>query len=164
MFTRRLHGWLKFLVLGEQCSVKLARSFCVGIFIAFSPFIGFHTIMKIVFSWLFRLNMATVFAISCLINNPWTMIPVYSVGYFFGEFLLHTLCGFDTIGSNPTWMTAFNETLTFYIGLPKISLWSFLLGGNLLGIILALALYPAVYNLFTKLSFEAAPDEADSAQ
>lgn len=151
MFTRRLHGIFKFLILNEQSSIKLARSFCVGIYIAFSPFIFFHTIMKVAASWIFRLNMATVFASSCLINNPWTMIPVYTGGYFFGEFVLGTLCKLDTMSYNPNWMTGVNEILATYIGLPKIAFWSFLVGGNLLGIICALVFYPTMCNLFSKM-------------
>src|SRR5581483_10373754 len=73
---------LKNLADQEHCSTKLALSFCVGVYIAFSPFIGLHTVMTFIFVWLFGLNLAATFTASWLINNPWTMIPIYSTDYF----------------------------------------------------------------------------------
>jgi len=163
MVMQRIYGVLKSLFIKERSSKKLATSFCVGAYIAFSPFMGLHTVMTFAFAWLFNLNLAATFTGSCLINNPWTMIPVYSGGYFFGDWLLHAVFGFDTIGSNPTWMACINEPLAAYVGLPQVSLWSFLLGGNLLGIVIGIGLYPVMNYLFTKISCEVSPHETYSA-
>lgn len=65
---------------------KLALSFAVGVFISISPFLGFHTILAIVLSYLFKLNkVATI--IGTLFNNPWTMLPVYYIDYKIGAFI-----------------------------------------------------------------------------
>jgi len=139
------------LVLKERSPEVLARSVCVGVFISFSPFPGFHTLMVLGFTWLFSLNGAAVFA-GAFLNNPWTMVPFYSADYFFGEFLLRGLCGFETLAFNPSWMTWVNEPLARYVGIEGVSFWSFMVGGNLLGVLAAGMLYPVLKRIFARLS------------
>ncbi len=62
---------------------KLATSFAVGVFIAFSPTIGLHTISCLVFAWMFRLSKLVVFT-AAFLNNPWTMVPLYGFCLWFG--------------------------------------------------------------------------------
>ncbi|MFC1845593.1 DUF2062 domain-containing protein [Candidatus Dependentiae bacterium] len=149
----RIVSIFKKLVLKERSSKKLSLSFCVGLYISFSPFIFCHTIMVVAFAWLFSLNGAAVFA-GAFVNNPWTMVPCYSVGYFFGEFVLRTICRLDTLALNPSWMALVNEPITRVTGMQGISFWSFLLGGNLLGVMLGVMLYPALKRLFGRLSVQ----------
>lgn len=139
------------LVLKERSPHKLALSFCVGVYISFSPFIFFHTVMVLVFSWLFSLNIPAVFA-GAFVNNPWTMVPCYAAGYAVGEFCLGTLCNINTVALNPAWMASINESLVHYIGMKGVALWSFLVGGNLLGITLGVMLYPVLTRIFARLS------------
>jgi len=141
---------LKNLADQEHCSTKLALSFCVGVYIAFSPFIGLHTVMTFIFVWLFGLNLAATFTASWLINNPWTMIPIYSTDYFFGDWLLHKMLGLDTVTCNPLWMSWINSPLRTYCGLGNISLLAFIIGGNLLGIGISLMLYPVMKRVFDR--------------
>lgn len=120
---------------------KLAFSFSVGIYTAFSPFFGFHTVMMFVFKWLFNLNLPVLF-LATSFNNPWTMAPFYSFGYFFGYWFLH-----DFLKINPSWTLS----LAKLFGSGKICVWSFLVGGTILGIFFGLIAYPVVYFLFKKL-------------
>lgn len=147
----RVTNLFKRLLLKERSPKKLSLSFCVGLYISFSPFIFLHTAMVIAFTWLFSLNGAAVFA-GAFINNPWTMVPCYSVGYFFGEFVLRVLCRLDTVALNPSWMVLVNEPIMRVTGIQGISFWSFLLGGNLLGVMLGVMLYPVLKRLFKRLS------------
>lgn len=139
------------LVIKERSPRKLAISFCVGVYISFSPFVFLHTVMVFLFTWLFRLNLPAVWA-GAFVNNPWTMVPCYAAGYMVGEFSLGTVCGIDTAAINPSWMGGLNESLTYYTGMKAVSLWSFLLGGNLLGIVLGVMLYPVFKRIFARLS------------
>ena len=59
----------------DESPRRTALAFAVGVFIAFSPTYGFHTISVFVVAWAFRLNVAAVLAGS-LINNPWTVVPI----------------------------------------------------------------------------------------
>ena len=130
------------LIAYELCAHRFALSACMGIYIAFSPFFGLHTAMVFLFSWMFALNCAIVLAVSMLVNNPWTMVPVYGSGYAFGDWLVR-LFGI-TPHHNPTWMQTFNNWVHAYTGLSGISLWGFLLGGNILGLVLGIVAYPVI--------------------
>lgn len=154
MLVHRARQFLLSLVIKEHSSQKLAFSFCMGIYIAFSPYVGFHTLMTFVVAWLLGLNLAVTFAGSCLIHNPWTTIPVYGIDYIFGEFLLKTVCGLDTLSMNPGWMTWVNDYLSAYLGIPQLAFWSFMVGGNVLGLFFSLSLYPIMGRVFKKFVHE----------
>ncbi len=126
----------------ERCSHRFTLSACMGIYIAFSPFFGLHTAMVFAFSWFFALNCAIVLAVSMLVNNPWTMIPVYGSGYVFGDWMVR-LFGI-TKHHNPAWMQACNSWIHQYTGLSGISFWGFLIGGNVLGIGFGMLAYPVI--------------------
>jgi len=117
---------------------RLALSFCMGIYIAFSPFPGGHTAMMFGATWLFRLNFPILFFATSF-NNPWTMVPFYAADYSFGYWLIRSFFGF-----NPAWAFTWER----FLGSSKICLWSFLIGGNVLGIVCAVACYPAILRLF----------------
>jgi len=154
MITQKIKNFFIGLLCKERSPKKLALSFCMGVYIAFSPFPGFHTLFVFIFSWLLLLNMPVVFAISCLINNPWTMMPVYIFDYVVGCWVCSSLFDSDMLMYNPSWMQWFNGHVTHYTSLSDISLWSFLIGGNILGIGSALFLYPVMLYIFNKLSTE----------
>lgn len=110
---------------------KLALSCAWGIYIAFSPFPGAHTLMIFVVAYLCKLHFPLVFAIAS-VNNPWSMIPIYLLDYQVGGWLVQ-----NYIGYNPGWTVS----LTKIFGSGKIDLWAFFVGGNILGIIAALVTY-----------------------
>lgn len=143
-------GLLKKLVFGERSAHKLALSFAMGMFIGFSPYIGFHNIMIFLFSWIFRLNTLTTFAVAH-INNPLTTVPVLSICYVFGQWIIHDLFRVSFNFSNPAWITFINGKLTYYLGMPKICFWTFFIGANVLAIILALISYPVMKFVFKKM-------------
>jgi uncharacterized protein (DUF2062 family) len=154
MIIQRLHNFLRSLLTKERSPHKLALSVSLGIYIAFCPFIGLHTIMTFLFSWLLGLNLVVVWIVSHIINNPWTMVPVYGVGYLFGNWLLTTVAGFEPMVLNPSWMHWVNGLLYAHIGVPHIAFWSLMLGGNVIGLALALPAYPLCKRIITRLARE----------
>jgi hypothetical protein len=54
---------------------RTALAFAIGVFIAFSPTYGLHTLSVLFCAWAFRLNVVALMAGS-LINNPWTVVPI----------------------------------------------------------------------------------------
>lgn len=140
----------KKLLLAERTPAKLAFACSVGIFIAFWPFIGIHWLLTIVLAWVFRLNIAVVYAAAHVVNNPFTMIPIYLAGYATGLFVTNTLLGIDLLPHNPTWMQWLNVKLAC-LGIPNISLWSFLIGGHVLGLFIALIAYYPLLLFFRKI-------------
>jgi uncharacterized protein len=62
---------------------RTALAFAIGVFIAFSPLYGLHTISVLVCAWAFRLNVVAMLAGS-LINNPWTLLPILGTTMWVG--------------------------------------------------------------------------------
>lgn len=151
MVVKPFKSFFERLVLKERSPKVLALSFCFGVYIAFCPFVGFHTIMVIGLSWLLSLNFAVTLASSIFVNNPWTMVPIYSIDYFFGTWVFK-IFGIDPVASNPTWMNFFNQTLFKYTGVSGISFWAFMLGGNLLGLLISVILYPVAKRAFERIA------------
>ncbi len=121
---------------------KLALSFSTGLFIAFSPFPGGHTVMMFGAKWLFGLNFPILF-LATSFNNPWTMIPFYSFDYYFGHWFVHYFMGFS-----PSWVISLERVF----GAGSICLWSFFTGGIVLGAIFSAISYPIMSFVFRMLS------------
>ena len=138
------------LVLTECSPSRLALSCSIGVFVAFSPFIGFHTIMMLALAWFGRLNFAVVYAASHVVNNPFTVAPLYWLNHIFGKQLCQLLFGF--LPANPLWMNWINAKIILYTGLPGVSLWAFMLGGNLLGLMVSVMLYPIMIWIFNRMT------------
>lgn len=62
----------------------IAAGFAVGVFISFTPFFAFHTIMAIAAAFLFRLNKLTCIT-GAWVNTPLTVVPVLAVSYKLGR-------------------------------------------------------------------------------
>jgi uncharacterized protein len=154
MIQNRFTSVLSSLVEKQRCPHKLALSFAVGTYIAFSPYVGLHSALVFLLSWLFSLECAAAFAAAWLINNPWTMLPIYAFTYNVGECVLGSWCGINTAAYNPSLpvcMVPLASWLVTKTGLSHISLWSFMLGGNLVGLCAAFIMYPLIKPLFKKL-------------
>ena len=59
----------------QETPRRTALAFAIGVFIAFSPVYGFHTLLAVFFAWAFRLNFAALL-LGNFINNPWTTVPI----------------------------------------------------------------------------------------
>lgn len=140
--------FIKKLLLEERTPTKLAHASCFGLFIAFSPFIGFHWLMTIVFAWAFRLNIAVVYAVAHL-NNPLTMIPIYLADYKIGDAISQRL-GINLFAYNPSWMNWLNMKLAC-LQIPNLSLWTFIIGGNVLSIVLGIISYPFFIRFYKRI-------------
>lgn len=143
---------VKKLLSYETNPHKLALACAIGTYVGFSPFpfpFG-HTSLVFIFSWLLGINISATWLISMVVNNPWTMIPVYSLDYGFGYWLLHSYYGMSP--NNPCWMSSVNGFLKDFISMPDICFWSFMAGGNLLGIAIGAMIYPIAYYAFRMIT------------
>ena len=67
---------------------RTALAFSIGVFIAFSPFLGLHTIMATAVAFMFRFNKIAIYT-GTFLNNPFlTLVPIIIVSYAVGAFLL----------------------------------------------------------------------------
>ncbi len=64
-----------------------ALSVALGTFIAFSPFMGFHFIMAFTLAALYKPLDKVLLVGFTMVNNWWTMVPIYGLGLWVGEVL-----------------------------------------------------------------------------
>lgn len=77
---------------------RTALAFSIGVFIAFSPFLGLHTIMATFVAFAFRFNKIAIYA-GTFINNPFlTLVPIIIVSYAVGALILGTPMGIPEEG------------------------------------------------------------------
>jgi len=115
----------------------LAIAFAVGIFIAFSPTIGLHTVSCLFVAWIFRLNKLVVFT-AAFVNNPWTMVPLYGFCLWFGIIITGSMIEAPDIA----WQSL-TFTSTYHILRPY--LWPFVAGTIVAGAAAAIISYFFIY-------------------
>ena len=72
-----LRRWLDALLHIQDTPERTAAAFSLGVFFGFSPFLGLHTILGIVFAFLLNLNRVAVL-LGVYSNLPWVIAPYYA--------------------------------------------------------------------------------------
>jgi len=122
---------------------KIALAFAIGVFIAFSPILGFHTIMVLLVAWLFRLNPVALFA-GAFVNNPWTFTPLYGFCLWFGVYLYGGTSAFPQVSWEHLSFLRFIENLKPFIG-------PFFLGTTIIGMVFSILSYLFSYLLICRI-------------
>lgn len=87
--SRGFGEWLRLLLHTDDTPPRTALAFSLGVFIAWTPVFGFHTLIGLGLGFLLGLNRVAILA-GTLINNPWTFVPIYSGSIYVGARLLGT--------------------------------------------------------------------------
>lgn len=136
----RLARALQILLHVEDTPHRIALSFAIGIWIAFSPLFGIHTALALGIAVLFRLSRAAML-IGAYLNNPWTVAPMYTAGTVLGSYLLgvspHGIEEIDWDASGAAFYVSLLEGLRPY-------LWPFVVGDIVLGVVAAVPAYFAL--------------------
>lgn len=75
--TRALvRRWLDRLLHIDDTPERTAAAFAMGVFFGFSPFLGLHTLLGIVFAFVFDLNRVAAL-LGVYANLPWIIGPYY---------------------------------------------------------------------------------------
>lgn len=74
-----------------------ALSVGLGTFIAFSPFMGFHFLMAFALAALYKPLDKVLLIGFTMVNNWWTMVPIYALGLWVGGLLIG-VSGFSVSG------------------------------------------------------------------
>ena len=112
---------------------RISVAFAVGVFIAFSPTYGFHTLSVIFCAWAFRLNFPALM-LGNLINNPWTTVPILGATMWIGFLILG-------MPDTPSFSWDDLSTETFYEVIVPYLL-PFILGACTLSLLGSLIAYP----------------------
>ena len=128
---------------------RTALAFAIGVFIAFSPFLGLHTIMATVIAFVFRFNKIAIYT-GTFINNPiFTLVPIIAFSYGVGALLLGLPLSIPdeavALLKNPELLTAeYYERLfvqSWHLVRP------FMVGGMVLSVVCSVVAYPLTLRL-----------------
>ena len=123
---------------------RTALAFSIGVFIAFSPFLGLHTILATFIAFVFKFNKIAIYTGTFLNNPPLTLVPIIVASYAVGAFFLGqpieipadglALLKDPHIFSGDYYRRLFVESLNI--------LEPFALGGMILSVVCSLVAYP----------------------
>lgn len=115
---------------------RTALAFAVGIFIAFSPTYGLHTISAVFCAWAFRLNVVALMA-GAFVNNPWTVVPILAATFWTGFHVMGMPEGAPVQWNQLTLEGLYAQIQTY--ALP------FFVGGTVLSLLGTVLAYPVAY-------------------
>jgi uncharacterized protein (DUF2062 family) len=124
---------------------RTALAFSIGIFIAFSPFLGLHTIMATLIAFAFRFNKIAIYT-GTFINNPiFTLVPIIIISYAVGAFILGRPLSIPDEGvellKDPHLLTRDYYRRLFVQSWSNI-VWPFAIGGTILSVVCSVVAYP----------------------
>jgi len=70
--------WLEALLHIHDSPRRTAAAYAVGVFFAFSPAVGLHTVLALIVAFVFNLNRVAVI-LGVYTNLPWFMAPYYTL-------------------------------------------------------------------------------------
>ncbi len=140
--------FLKKLLQLEDTPESIAWGASLGMFVAWTPTVGIQMIIIGVINTLFRVNRLAGI-VMVYISNPLTLLPIYYLDYVVGAFLIGKG---DTISREQfsqiipaTSDGVFDYFVRFFTGLLELG-WDValptLLGGAVIGLVLAIPTYP----------------------
>jgi len=124
---------------------RTALAFSIGIFIAFSPFLGLHTIMATLIAFAFRFNKIAIYT-GTFVNNPiLTLVPIIIISYAVGAFILERPLSIPDEGiallKDPHLFSRDYYRRLFVHSWNNI-VWPFAIGGSVLSVVCSLLAYP----------------------
>ena len=82
----RLKDLIKKLLHIEDPPERTALAYSIGIFLGFSPFLGFHTLAGLAIAFLFRLSRVAIL-LGVWSNTPWWIVPYYMIATWVGMWI-----------------------------------------------------------------------------
>jgi len=104
-----------------------------------SPLLGIHTILGLFVASVLRLNRL-ITLVGVYVTNPWTIVPIYSFGTWFGAKII----GMDNIIPEIDWS---HITLLGFLKEFRPLLFPFIIGTTLMGIISSAISYYVIYTV-----------------
>jgi len=144
----KLRRTIRWLIVLRGSPEAIAGGVAIGVFVAFTPTIGFQMVIAALLATLLRANRPVAVAMVWL-TNPFTVPPVFITTYWLGTFFqsgppvaeVYALLS-DTmqkISSHDYW--ALHDQFTTFLAVGWQILMPLLIGGALLGTILGVASY-----------------------
>jgi len=130
----------------EDTPHRIALAFGIGVWLAFFPILGIHTVLALLIAYLFRLNRAAML-VGVYVSNPWTLAPLYMAG---------TVLGCEIFGVSSEGLSVIDWSLhgrAFYRALfaglePYV--WPFVVGNTLLGVLAGIVGYAVLREILER--------------
>ena len=123
---------------------RTALAFSIGVFIAFSPFLGLHTIVATLIAFIFRFNKVAIYTGTFVNNPPLTLVPIIIASYAVGALLMGRPMRIPDEGvellKSPHLLTGEYYRRLFVQSLDILE--PFALGGMILSFVCSLIAYP----------------------
>ena len=137
----RARGLLEAFLHLDDTPRRIAAAFGVGVYLAFHPLFGLHTLMALGIAFAFRLSRAAIL-VGIYVNNPWTIAPMYIAGTTLGCWILGVpLDGLAGI----RWDLGSLDFYRVLLVSLRPYLWPFVLGNTILGVVFGVAAYFAMW-------------------
>jgi uncharacterized protein (DUF2062 family) len=128
----------------EDAPERTALAYSIGIFLGFSPFVGFHTLVGLAIAFLFGFNRVAIL-LGVWTNTPWWIVPFYMMATWVGMWVTGfridwaTLKEIFQLGTGRGFMSS-----NFWGGVSSQGglLLSFLIGSLILCTFLSVVAYP----------------------
>lgn len=125
---------------------RTAIAFGLGLYLAFHPLLGLHTLMALGIAFAFRLNRVAILT-GCYVNNPWTIAPLYLAGTAIGCRMLGV--PMEGLGAIDWDLPA--RDLARVLGQQlRPYLWPFVVGNTVLGIVAGVVGYAALRDVLER--------------
>jgi len=141
----RIRRWLDQLLHTHDTPQRTAAAYALGVFFGFSPFLGLHTVLGLVFAFALNLNRVAVL-LGVYSNLPWILPAYYTLTTVIGAAIIGAqvppglLQDLSTAVAEAS-MADFRHLATALAPLA----WAFLLGSTLGALVLALIAYRVAF-------------------
>ncbi len=139
MLHKTVGQYLRHLFALDDTPERIALAFALGVFLAFSPLLGLHTILGLSIAFIFGLNRVAVL-LGVFVNNPWTLVPIYGTATYIGGLLI----GFPEKQSLPPidWNTVWHGSFWIHTIRQLHVLKLIVVGSTILSVLGAVLSYP----------------------
>ena len=137
----RIRRWLDQLLHTHDTPQRTAAAYALGVFFGFSPFLGLHTVLGLIFAFALNLNRVAIL-LGIYSNLPWILPAYYTLATMLGAAILR-------VQVPPGLLRELSDALTdaSWADFRHLAhaltplLWGFALGSLILAVILAFVAY-----------------------
>ena len=146
----KARAWLEQLLHTRDTPQRTAAAYALGVFFGFSPLLGLHTVLGLIFAFALNLNRVAVL-LGVYSNLPWILVPYYTLMTWLGATILRTELPPGVLDQlhegleNRSWI----EFRTAAVALKPV-LWAFTLGSLIGAVLLALIAYRVSFAMITR--------------
>jgi uncharacterized protein (DUF2062 family) len=141
MPSPRLRRWLDQLLHTHDTPQRTAAAYALGVFFGFSPLLGLHTVLGLVFAFALNLNRVAVL-LGIYSNLPWILPAYYSLATVLGATILRVQVPPNVLRDLSAALSAASWADFRALGHALTPLaWAYALGSTIGSVILALIAY-----------------------